>query len=83
MSNVIQLCEGAADFTLSNSCLCSRSASSPQKANKNRHNSTGNRGAEFAITAQRPTPVCMQPADLRAILDQTCGKPWVKLRLFT
>jgi hypothetical protein len=59
MSNVIQSCEGAADFTLSDSRFGSRSVSSLQKANKNRHNSTGNRGAEFAIAAQRPTPVCM------------------------
>jgi hypothetical protein len=58
MSSVIQSCKGAVDFSLREPRSCSRSPKSPQKANKNRHNSTVCRCPKFATAMQRPTPVC-------------------------
>jgi hypothetical protein len=58
MSSVIQSREGAADFSLHEPRACLRSARSLQKANKNRHNSTGSRRARFATAMQRLTPIC-------------------------
>jgi len=58
MSSNIPSYESAAHFNLRERRWCLRSAGLLQKANRNRHNSTGGRRPKFATAMQRPTPIC-------------------------
>jgi hypothetical protein len=61
MSSIIPLCVSAADLSLGSQSRARAAPGHGKKANKNRHNSTGDRHPGFVTAVQQPTPIRPNP----------------------